>query len=109
MNAQTSNPQDNRDQQEDARNQQEIDNERQKATDEAERCLDREAVSAIEETRNAINAIEEGNTQEAIAALERAIGKLDILVARYPELGLVPVMTQVSIIDVAPLDLHVIE
>ncbi|AFZ28477.1 YfdX protein (plasmid) [Cylindrospermum stagnale PCC 7417] len=102
MNSQTLN-------QPDIRLQQEIDKETKKATDEAERCLDREAVSAIEETRNAINAIEEENTQEAIAALERATGKLDILVARYPELGLVPVMTQVSIINVAPLDLHVIE
>ncbi|MFW9259621.1 YfdX family protein [Nostoc sp. CALU 546] len=102
MNSQTLN-------QPDTRLQQEIDKETQKATDEAEKCLAREAVSAIKETRNAINAIEEENTKAAIAALERATGKLDILVARYPQLGLVPVMTQVSIIDVAPLDLHVIE
>ncbi|AFZ28479.1 hypothetical protein Cylst_6741 (plasmid) [Cylindrospermum stagnale PCC 7417] len=109
MNAQTSNPQDNRDQQEDARNQQEIDNERQKATDEAQRCVDQEAVSALKETRNAINAIDQGNTQEALQALERATGKLEILVARYPELGFVPVSAQVNIIDLAPDDSNEIE
>ncbi|MBH8566895.1 YfdX family protein [Nostoc sp. CENA67] len=102
MNAQTSNPQD-------ARNQQEIDNERQKATDEAQRCIDQEAVSALKETRNAINAIDQGNTQEALQALERATGKLEILVARYPELGFVPVSAQVNIIDLAPDDSNEIE
>ncbi|MFS0519894.1 YfdX family protein [Nostoc sp. UIC 10607] len=109
MNAQTSNPQDNRGRQEDARNQQEIDNERQKATDEAQRCIDQEAVSALKETRNAINAIDQGNTQEALQALERATGKLEILVARYPELGFVPVSAQVNIIDLAPDNSNEIE
>lgn len=109
MNAQTSNPQDNRDRQEDARNQQEIDNERQKATDEAQRCVDQEAVSALKETRNAINAIDQKNTQEALQALERATGKLEILVARYPELGFVPVSAQVNIIDLAPDNSNEIE
>ncbi|MGF1991463.1 MAG: YfdX family protein [Nostoc sp. ZfuVER08] len=93
----------------DARNQQEIDNERQKATDEAQRCIDQEAVSALKETRNAINAIDQGNTQEALQALERATGKLEILVARYPELGFVPVSAQVNIIDLAPDDSNEIE
>ncbi|MFN6501621.1 MAG: YfdX family protein [Nostoc sp. DedQUE01] len=93
----------------DARNQQEIDNERQKATDEAQRCVDQEAVSALKETRNAINAIDQKNTQEALQALERATGKLEILVARYPELGFVPVSAQVNIIDLAPDNSNEIE
>jgi len=93
----------------DARNQQEIDNERQKATDEAQRCVDREAVSALKETQNAINAIDQKNTQEALQALERATGKLEILVARYPELGFVPVSAQVNIIDLAPDNSNEIE
>ncbi|MBN3883426.1 MULTISPECIES: YfdX family protein [unclassified Nostoc] len=93
----------------DARNQQEIDNERQKATDEAQRCVDQEAVSALKETRNAINAINQKNTQEALQALERATGKLEILVARYPELGFVPVSAQVNIIDLAPDNSNEIE
>lgn len=89
--------------------QQEIEQERQKATNEAQSSLDQDAVAAIEETRNAINAIDQENTQESIQALERATGKLDILLARYPELALVPVSTQITIIDLAPRDFDLIE
>jgi hypothetical protein len=93
----------------DAQLQQEVEKEQQVATAEAESSLDQEAIAAIAETRNAIAAIEQGKTQEAIQALERATGKIDILVARYPELALVPVSTQVAVIDVAPLDFDTIE
>jgi hypothetical protein len=92
-----------------ARLQQEIEQEKQKATAEAESSLDQEAIAAIGETRKAIAAIEQGKTRDALEALERATGKLDILLARYPELGLVPVSTQVVVIDVAPLDTDAIE
>jgi hypothetical protein len=86
-----------------------IEKEKQAATAEAESSLDQEAIAALEETRNAIAAIEQGKTHDAIQALERATGKIDILVARYPELALVPVSTQVAIIDVAPADMDTIE
>jgi len=89
--------------------QQEIEQERQKATNEAQSSLDQDAIAAIEETRNAINAIDQENTQESIQALERATGKLDILLARYPELALAPVSTQITIIDLAPRDFDLIE
>jgi hypothetical protein len=89
--------------------QQEIEQERQKATNEAQSSLDQDAIAALEETRNAINAIDQENTQESIQALERATGKLDILLARYPELALVPVSTQITIIDLAPRDFDLIE
>jgi len=89
--------------------QQDIEKEKQEATAEAESKLDREASAAIEETRKASAAIEQGKIQDALGALERATGKLDILLARYPELGLVPVSTQVAVIDVAPLDTDAIE
>ena len=93
----------------DAQLQQEVEKEQQAATTEAESSLAQEAIVAIEETRKAIAAIEQGKTQEAIQALERATGKIDILVAQYPELALVPVSTQVDVIDVAPLDFDAIE
>ncbi|QYO68762.1 YfdX family protein [Leptolyngbya sp. 7M] len=86
-----------------------VEKEKQVATGEAERSLDQDAIAAIEETRKAIEAIDQGKTSDALQALERATGKLDILLARYPELGLVPVSTQVAVIDVAPLDKNVIE
>lgn len=89
--------------------QQDVEKEKQAATAEAESSLDQEAIAAIEETQNAIVAIEQGKTQDAIQALERATGKIDILVARYPELSLVPVSTQITVIDVAPLDFDTIK
>jgi ribosome-associated translation inhibitor RaiA len=89
--------------------QQEIEKERQQATAEAESKLDREAIAAIEETKKAIAAIERGKTQEAIAALERATGKIDILVAQYPKLALIPVAAQVAIVDFAPQDFNLVD
>lgn len=87
-----------------SQSQQEIEQERQKATNEAQSSLDQDAVAAIDETRKAITAIEQGKTQDALQALERATGKLDILLARYPDLALVPLSIQVTVIDLAPLD-----
>lgn len=59
-----------------------------------------EAASALEETNGAINALENQDTKTALAALERAIGKLDIVLAREPELALAPVDIQTRVIDV---------
>ncbi|UBF24934.1 YfdX family protein [Kovacikia minuta CCNUW1] len=87
-----------------SQSQQEIEQERQKATNEAQSSLDQDAIAAIDETRKAITAIEQGKTQDALQALERATGKLDILLARYPDLALVPLSIQVTVIDLAPLD-----
>ena len=51
----------------------------------------KEAVEAVDATRDALMALEQNKTKEAMAALEIATGKLHLLVARYPELGLLPV------------------
>lgn len=74
------------------------------AEKEAQSLLDQEAITAVAETEKAIAAIEAGKTSEALQALERATGKLDILLARNPQLGLVPISSTVEIIDVAPKD-----
>tara|TARA_Y100000114_G_scaffold146356_1_gene156977 strand:+ start:18402 stop:19316 length:915 start_codon:yes stop_codon:yes gene_type:complete len=50
-----------------------------------------EAASALEETQAAIYAIDSGNTDEAIDALARATGELEIILAREPSLALAPV------------------
>lgn len=50
-----------------------------------------EAVAALRETENALTAIDQNKTDEAIAALERATGKLEIVLARSPGLALAPV------------------
>lgn len=55
------------------------------------RELLQDAVTALQETENALIAIDQNKRKEAIAALERATGKLEILLARTPTLALAPV------------------
>lgn len=49
-----------------------------------------EATSAVHETQNAIKALYEKKNKDALAALERATGKLEIILVREPELALAP-------------------
>ncbi len=50
-----------------------------------------EAVVAIAETENALRALNAGKKDEALAALEKATGKLEVVLARDPALALAPV------------------
>jgi hypothetical protein len=61
------------------------------------------------ETRRAIKAISEGKTEDAVAAIELAIGKINVLVARNPASALLPVDLEVEVIDLAPLNVKTIE
>jgi hypothetical protein len=58
-----------------------------------------EAQSALEETRAAIAALDKGDKQAALAALARAKGKLDVVIARDPKLALAPVDVNTTILD----------
>lgn len=49
-----------------------------------------EAVAAIRETQNALKALDEGEKKDALSALERATGKLELILAREPKLALAP-------------------
>ncbi len=60
-----------------------------------------DAIVALEETSNAITALGEDRTDDAVAALERAIGKLEITLAANPDLALAPVDVTSSVIDIA--------
>lgn len=81
-----------------------LEKQRQEAQRQGEQNLDKDAVAAIQETRNAINAIAANNTSEALAAIERATGKINVLTARNPATALIPVGLEVVIIDAAPTD-----
>lgn len=59
-----------------------------------------EAVSAIEETEKAVIALDEGETQKALDALAVATGKLELVVAREPQLELAPVAVNLITHDV---------
>lgn len=52
--------------------------------------LTKDALEAVDETRKALTALEAGKKEEALAALERITGKLDLIVAREPTLALAP-------------------
>jgi len=78
------------------------------AQQQAEKQLDQDAIAAIHETHNALKAIEENKIDEARSAIERATGKIDILLARNQAAALVPVRAEVVIIDAAPRDMNAI-
>ena len=59
-----------------------------------------EAISAVEETTKALSALEKNNKDEALAALQKAIGKLEILVSRDPKMALTPVDVDVITHDI---------
>jgi hypothetical protein len=82
----------------------EIERQRKQAEEQARKSLDAEAVAAIEETRNALRAIADGRSEEALAAIERASGKVNVLVGRNPAAALLPVHFEIEVIDAAPLD-----
>jgi hypothetical protein len=85
-----------------------IENERKNAQQQAEQSLDQEAVAAIEQTRKAIDAISANKTDEALAALEQASGKINVLLGRNPAKALIPVSAEVTVIDAAPHDIPTI-
>jgi LAS superfamily LD-carboxypeptidase LdcB len=86
-----------------------IEKQKQNAKQQAEQSIDKDATAAIQETQKAIKAINEGRTDEALAAIERATGKVDVLVARNPASALIPVAVDVEVIDTAPMDVKAIK
>ena len=72
----------------------------QDQTAEKRKAVFEEATTAIRETKNALKALDEKKTKEALAALERASGKLTIILGRAPELALVPSDVSVVTYDI---------
>ena len=86
----------------------EVEQERKQAEEKAQQTLDKEAIAAVDETTKAVKAIAENKKDEALATIERAIGKINVLLARNPATALIPVSTAVEVIEGAPLDLKTI-
>jgi len=72
----------------------------QDQTAEKRKALFEEATTAIRETKNALKALDEKQAKEALAALERASGKLTIILGREPELALAPSDVNVVTYDI---------
>ena len=62
-----------------------------KQTEQKRQKIAKEALAALQESSKALKFLDEGKTEDALAALEKATGKLDILLAREPSLSFVPV------------------
>jgi hypothetical protein len=86
-----------------------VEKERKQAEDEAGKSLDRDAIAAIAETQKAIDAIASNKSDQALAAIERATGKINILLARNTAIALIPVSADVDVIDAAPHDIKLIK
>ena len=82
----------------------EVEKERQSAKDQADQSLDQDAVAAITQTQTALDAIAANKKSDALAAIEAATGKINILLARNAAAALIPVASEVDVIDAAPLD-----
>jgi hypothetical protein len=72
----------------------------QSQTEEKRKALLGDATGAIQDTQAALKHLDEGKTKEALAALQRATGKLDIILARDPKLELAPAGVSVVTYDV---------
>ena len=80
-----------------------------KTTDQAaekRKKITADAVTAVNETKNALKLLDEDKTDEALAALERATGKLELILTRDPTLAMAPVDVEVVTYDLlASLDI----
>lgn len=81
----------------------------EQAISELEQRLVQEAVSAVEETKRAVTAIEKNDKSAAIKAIEQAIGELDIILARDRDLALLPTDYEIVIVNVALEDETIIK
>lgn len=72
----------------------------QEQTEEKRKTLMADATAALAETQRALTLLDSGKKKEALAALERATGKLDIILARDPALTLAPAGVSVVTTDI---------
>jgi len=71
-----------------------------KAKQEENKKIVKEALSAYEQTLKAVEHLDKGEKDKAIEALEKSVGKMDILIGRYPELAYLPISIDVQTFDV---------
>jgi hypothetical protein len=86
-----------------------VDRQKKASQDDAQKTLINDAVVAISETQKASDALSKGDSTAALAALERATGKLDLLLARNPSTALLPVRVETIAVESAPADIATIK
>jgi hypothetical protein len=81
-----------------------VEEQRQQNQKDADKAVDKDAIAAVEQTKMALTAIQANKKTESLAALERATGKINILLARNAKSALIPVDAEVVVVDTAPQD-----
>lgn len=81
-----------------------VEKQRDEQKQQAQGTLNPDAMTAIDDTRKAVDAIASGDKDKAMSDIEDATGKINILLARNPATALLPVDVTVEVIDVAPLN-----
>lgn len=79
----------------------EIEQQHQQVNQQVKEAIVQDAVTVIDNTKKAISHLKEGKEKEALATIEYATGKINILLARRPENALLPIASQVILIDAA--------
>ncbi len=73
--------------------------EAEKQTAEQRHKIIQEAVTAVQETAKALQALDKGDKEAALKSLEIAIGKLELILARDPKLAYAPVDVSAITLD----------
>jgi hypothetical protein len=76
-----------------------VQSELEKMEAEKRAILLKDAQSALEDTRNALAALDNGDKAGALAALERVTGKLGMVIARDPKMAFAPVSVTTTVVD----------
>jgi|SRR5581483_9039880 len=82
----------------------EVEQQRQSLEEEAKKTLDQDAVVIVEETHNAIRAVESNNNPEAAEVIRRALEGVQRLLTRNPATAEIAADIKVEICDAAPVD-----
>ncbi|GAB4352493.1 MAG: hypothetical protein Kow0099_36710 [Candidatus Abyssubacteria bacterium] len=71
--------------------------EQEKRLDELKKAVNQDVVSGLNKVREAIKALDEKRTEEALKLLKEAVGSFDVALAADPNLGFVPVNSVISV------------
>ncbi|AHI98736.1 hypothetical protein VagYM19_22940 [Vibrio alginolyticus] len=83
--------------------QDQVDLESAKQAAENRKKITKDAISAVQESKNALKLLDENKVDEALAALERVTGKLELIIARDPKLAFAPIDVAVNSYDLIAL------
>ncbi len=72
---------------------------KRKLLSERHQKVEQEALAAITGTQHALMTLKKGDTKQAMALLQDVSGKLDILLAKYPGLNLIPANIEANVYD----------